>query len=150
MNGASVFPLAEDVRAMEVFLAVPDRWSAAPPQRRQALPPVQVDVPRLAAAFQMSAAQQADPAAAPPAHIAPSDPEKIADEEPTPPPPPEGWQDQLPPDLVTQILDGRRRPGYRPDLPDRVTQDNIGALRPPPPSAFPYMKTSFPCPTAGG
>jgi hypothetical protein len=82
---------------------------------------------------------------APRAHIAPGDPEKVP-EDPVPPPPPLNWQEQLPDDLVTQIIDGRRRPGYRPDLPDRVSQDNVGALRPPPPSAFPGMENQLPIP----
>ncbi len=42
------------------------------------------------------------------------------------------------------IIDGRRRPGYQPRLPDKVTQDNIGAVRPPPPEAFPTEE--FPIP----
>jgi hypothetical protein len=44
----------------------------------------------------------------------------------------------------TGIIDGRRRPGYQPRLPDKVTQDNIGAVRPPPPEAFPTEE--FPIP----
>jgi hypothetical protein len=42
------------------------------------------------------------------------------------------------------IIDGRKRPGYQPPLPDKVTQDNIGAVRPPPPEAFPADQ--FPVP----
>jgi hypothetical protein len=42
------------------------------------------------------------------------------------------------------LLDGRRRPGQQQTLPDRVTQDNIGAVRPPPPEAFPVDQ--FPVP----
>ncbi|MBL0922857.1 MAG: hypothetical protein IBJ12_00100 [Sphingomonadaceae bacterium] len=42
------------------------------------------------------------------------------------------------------IIDGRRRPGYQPRLPDKVTQENIGAVRPPPPEAFPTEE--FPIP----
>src|SRR3546814_12229899 len=49
-------------------------------------------------------------------------------------------------DLVTDIIEGRRRPGYRPDLPDALTQDNVGALRPPPPQAFPGMEDQLPIP----
>src|SRR3546814_14839719 len=58
-------------------------------------------------------------------------------EELIPPPPPVDWQEMIKDDLVTDIIEGRRRPGYRPDLPDALTQDNVGALRPPPPQAFP-------------
>src|SRR5690606_25541541 len=46
----------------------------------------------------------------------------------------------------TQIIEGRRRPGYRPDLPDQLSQDNEGALRPPPPQAFPGMEDQLPVP----
>lgn len=57
--------------------------------------------------------------------------------EPTPPPPPADWRVRIDPSLLEQILDGRRRPGYRPGLPEAVTQDNPGAIRALPPSAFP-------------
>jgi hypothetical protein len=57
--------------------------------------------------------------------------------EPTAPPPPADWQRQIDPTLLEQILDGRRRPGYQPGLPEAVTQDNPGAIRALPPSAFP-------------
>ncbi len=65
-------------------------------------------------------------------------------EELIPPPPPVDWQDMVKDDLVTQIIEGRRRPGYTPDLPDQLTQDNVGALRPPPPQAFPGMEDQLP------
>jgi hypothetical protein len=42
------------------------------------------------------------------------------------------------------VIEGRKRPGYQPRLPDKVTQDNIGAVRPPPPEAFPTDE--FPIP----
>ncbi len=42
------------------------------------------------------------------------------------------------------IIEGRKRPGYQPRLPEKVTQDNIGAVRPPPPEAFPTDE--FPIP----
>ena len=67
-------------------------------------------------------------------------------EELIPPPPPVGWQQMIKDDLVTDIIEGRRRPGYRPDLPDALTQDNVGALRPPPPQAFPGMEDQLPIP----
>jgi hypothetical protein len=40
-------------------------------------------------------------------------------------------------DADKTLLDGRRRPGAPKRLPDRITQENIGAVRPPPPEAFP-------------
>lgn len=64
----------------------------------------------------------------------------------TPPPPPVDWQEMVPDDLVTDMIEGRRRPGYRPDLPDALTQDNVGALRPPPPQAFPGIEDQLPVP----
>lgn len=67
-------------------------------------------------------------------------------EELIPPPPPVDWQEMVKDDLVTGIIEGRRRPGYTPDLPDQLTQDNVGALRPPPPQAFPGMEDQLPLP----
>ncbi len=67
-------------------------------------------------------------------------------EELIPPPPPVDWQEMVKDDLVTQIIEGRRRPGYTPDLPDQLSQDNVGALRPPPPQAFPGMEDQLPVP----
>lgn len=60
-----------------------------------------------------------------------------APDEPAPPPPPADWQTRVDPTLLQEILEGRRRPGYQPALPDAVTQDNAGAIRALPPSAFP-------------
>ena len=40
-------------------------------------------------------------------------------------------------DAEDAVIDGRRRPGDEKTLPDPVTQTNIGAVRPPPPEAFP-------------
>jgi hypothetical protein len=67
-------------------------------------------------------------------------------EELIPPPPPVDWQEMVKDDLVTGIIEGRRRPGYTPDLPDQLSQDNVGALRPPPPQAFPGMEDQLPVP----
>lgn len=101
--------------------------------------------------FAGMAAQAAPGAVAPP----PSTPdEPPADSAPagqpaedlTPPPPPVDWQEILPDDLVTDMIEGRRRPGYRPDLPDALAQDNVGALRPPPPQAFPGIEDQLPVP----
>ncbi|AQA00964.1 hypothetical protein BWQ93_16945 [Sphingopyxis sp. QXT-31] len=94
------------------------------------------------------AAQGAPGDAAEPAPAAEAEapaPEPSLDEL-TPPPPPVDWQEMMDDDLMTQIIDGRRRPGYRPDLPDQLTQDNVGALRPPPPEAFPGMEDQLPVP----
>ncbi|MGV1684588.1 hypothetical protein [Sphingopyxis sp. NJF-3] len=90
-------------------------------------------------------APAAPPAAGQPAAEQPAPAEPSLDEL-TPPPPPVDWREMMGDDLVTQILDGRRRPGYNPDLPDRLTQDNEGALRPPPPQAFPGIEDQLPIP----
>ena len=100
------------------------------------------------------AAQGAPGAEVPPPMPAPEDSPVAGDaaiaEQPAdeliPPPPPVDWQDMIKDDLVTQIIEGRRRPGYRPDLPDALSQDNVGALRPPPPQAFPGMEDQLPVP----
>ncbi len=64
---------------------------------------------------------------------------------PTPPPmaTPGGVPDQGPA-ADDALIDGRRRPGHRKTLPDKLTQDNIGAVRAPPPEAFPTDE--FPIP----
>lgn len=41
-----------------------------------------------------------------------------------------------PEDLDNQIIEGRERPGFNSELPERVQQDNPGAVRAPPPQAF--------------
>lgn len=100
------------------------------------------------------AAQGAPGAEVTPPPPAPEDPPVAGDaataEQPAdeliPPPPPVDWQNMIKDDLVTQIIEGRRRPGYRPDLPDALSQDNVGALRPPPPQAFPGMEDQLPVP----
>ena len=73
-------------------------------------------------------------------------PAQTPEEELVPPPPPADWRDVLGDDLSAQIIEGRRRPGYTPDRPDRLTQDNVGALRPPPPEAFPGIADQLPVP----
>ncbi len=59
----------------------------------------------------------------------------------------------------TGVLPGRARPGYNPPLPLAVTQDNPGAVRAPPPQAFPTDQIPLPdrwrimtglCPARGG
>ena len=49
-----------------------------------------------------------------------------------------------PPAVDNESIDGRRRPGYVEDLPDRVTQTNEGAVRAPPPEAFPTDQIPVP------
>ncbi|WP_176594509.1 hypothetical protein [Sphingobium sp. EM0848] len=62
--------------------------------------------------------------------------------EPVPPPPPRNWQEIL--DADQQSIEGRRRPGYEAPLPEAVTQDNKGAVRAPPPEAFPTDQVPIP------
>lgn len=62
--------------------------------------------------------------------------------EPVPPPPPENWRELM--DADQQSIEGRRRPGYEAPLPDAVTQDNKGAVRAPPPEAFPTDQVPIP------
>ena len=49
-----------------------------------------------------------------------------------------------PPAVDNESIDGRRRPGYVEELPDRVTQTNEGAVRAPPPEAFPTDQIPVP------
>ena len=53
------------------------------------------------------------------------------------------WE-QEPPPVDPEIIDGRRRPDYTGPLPDEVTQDNPGAVRAPPPEAFPQDEVPIP------
>ena len=48
------------------------------------------------------------------------------------------------PDVDRETIDGRRRPGYNAPLPDAITQDNPGAVRAPPPQAFPTDSVPLP------
>jgi hypothetical protein len=57
---------------------------------------------------------------------------------------PQSEAPQVAQDAEEALIDGRKRPGYQRRLPDRVTQDNAGAVRPPPPEAFPSGE--FPVP----
>ena len=76
-----------------------------------------------------------------------------------PPPPidvPQTAEEAAPPALDTQtdpaafppiepdIIDGRRRPDYTDPLPDRIDQTNEGAVRAPPPEAFPLDQIPVP------
>ncbi|HEY7807745.1 MAG TPA: hypothetical protein VIC34_11155 [Croceibacterium sp.] len=53
-------------------------------------------------------------------------------------------QDSAPPPVDNGVIQGRRRPGYVEPLPPPVTQDNPGAVRAPPPEAFPTDQIPVP------
>jgi hypothetical protein len=53
-------------------------------------------------------------------------------------------QDEAPPAIDNESIEGRRRPGYTGPLPEEVTQDNPGAVRAPPPEAFPTDQIPIP------
>ena len=73
-----------------------------------------------------------------------------------PPPPPFGrspspfrggfaaTEPQPPTTADDALIEGRKRPGHQRALPDRITQENEGAVRPPPPEAFPTDQFSIP------
>ncbi|MEO7248401.1 MAG: hypothetical protein ABIW31_08085, partial [Novosphingobium sp.] len=66
-----------------------------------------------------------------------------------PPPPSPSVMDEPgsaepPPDVESGVIKGRKRPGYQHALPARVVQDNLGALRAPPPEAFPTDQLPVP------
>ena len=67
-----------------------------------------------------------------------------------PPPAPPGeassptaWEEDIPP-VDPEIIDGRERPGYTAPLPERIEQRNDGAIRSPPPEAFPTDQVPIP------
>jgi len=80
--------------------------------------------------------EQAAPAALPAATDAPG--------EPVPPSPPDDWEKLIGQDSPEALIDGRRRPGYVARLPEQVMQENVGAIRPPPPEAFPTDQIPVP------
>ncbi|MGE3395575.1 MAG: hypothetical protein AB7H79_01570 [Sphingomonas sp.] len=59
--------------------------------------------------------------------------------------PPVNERGEPPPTPVEQeLIDGRRRPDIQRDLPDPVNQDNPGAIRAPPPEAYPLDNIPIP------
>jgi hypothetical protein len=58
------------------------------------------------------------------------------------PPPPDG--EASPPEVDPELIEGRRRPGLEQPLPERLEQDNPGAVRAPPPEAFPVDQVPVP------
>jgi hypothetical protein len=73
----------------------------------------------------------------------------VADEPPAPAPveqaaPRPDEEEVIVPDVDTGVIEGRRKPGFEASLPDRAIQDNPGAVRAPPPEAFPTDQ--FPVP----
>jgi len=123
--------------------------AAAAPAIEQAAPHP-LDEASGAAHFNGTSGDNGDEGAAPAQEAAPQTaPAPMAEPttagEPVPPPPPENWQELLedrPPD--DGKIDGRRRPGYQEALPEAVSQSNPGAVRAPPPEAFP--RDSVPVP----
>lgn len=53
------------------------------------------------------------------------------------------WEQDIPP-VDPDIIEGRERPGYNAPLPDRIEQENEGAIRAPPPEAFPSDQLPIP------
>ncbi|HYD23413.1 MAG TPA: hypothetical protein VEB68_01345 [Croceibacterium sp.] len=62
----------------------------------------------------------------------------------TPPEAPSASEDEAPPPVDDESIEGRRRPGYTGPLPEAVTQDNPGAVRAPSPEAFPTDQVPVP------
>ncbi len=58
-------------------------------------------------------------------------------------PPAEADPDEPPP-VDNESIEGRRRPGYTAELPDRIEQTNEGAVRAPRPEAFPTDQVPIP------
>jgi len=53
------------------------------------------------------------------------------------------WEEDIPP-VDPEIIEGRERPGYTAPLPERIEQENEGAIRAPPPEAFPTDQLPIP------
>ncbi|AOL22796.1 hypothetical protein Ga0102493_111774 [Erythrobacter litoralis] len=67
----------------------------------------------------------------------PEEPDKPADQQQ-----PE-WEKDAPP-VDPEIIEGRERPGFNDELPEEIEQDNPGAVRAPPPQAFPKDQLPIP------
>jgi hypothetical protein len=67
-----------------------------------------------------------------------------AEVSPPPAQPPQQSDEQSPPPVDTGVIEGRKRPGYNEPLPPPVTQENPGAVRAPPPQAFPTDQVPIP------
>jgi hypothetical protein len=75
----------------------------------------------------------------------PPDEDRIPDISEAPPPPAEEENPvNIDPGLLEEILEGRRRPGWQPGLPEAITQENPGAIRALPPQAFPTDSMPIP------
>jgi hypothetical protein len=74
-------------------------------------------------------------------------PPPLEEVQPPPAPPgetaPDPWEEDVPA-VDPQIIEGRERPGYTAPLPERIEQTNEGAIRPPPPQAFPTDQVPIP------
>ena len=83
------------------------------------------------------------------AQAAPPPPEELA---PTVTPPGDqaqpqttpNWDEAEAPPVDPELIDGRERPGYTAPLPERIEQRNEGAIRAPPPEAFPKDQLPIP------
>ncbi|MDC8754023.1 hypothetical protein OIK40_05120 [Erythrobacter sp. sf7] len=76
--------------------------------------------------------------------VTPPPPEETAP--PVAPPgeqPARDWEQDIPP-VDPDIIEGRERPGYNAPLPDKIEQENEGAIRAPPPQAFPTDQLPIP------
>jgi hypothetical protein len=77
--------------------------------------------------FQVAPPEEATPPVAPPGEA----------------PAPQDWEQDVPP-VDPQIIEGRERPGYTAPLPEKIEQNNAGAVRAPPPQAFPTEQAPIP------
>ncbi len=90
-----------------------------------------------------------EPPAPPPQEQAQDQAEQAPEETPAPEPyeRPDGLNTiQLDPGepLDPKIIEGRERPGFNSELPDQIDQTNEGAIRAPPPQAFPQDQVPIP------
>jgi hypothetical protein len=77
---------------------------------------------------------------------APPPPEELEQSPQAQPPgeaPARDWEQDVPP-VDPGIIEGRERPGYTAPLPERIEQNNAGAVRAPPPQAFPTDQLPIP------
>ncbi|MBW8753310.1 MAG: hypothetical protein JF595_04040 [Sphingomonadales bacterium] len=95
----------------------------------------------VAAASAEAAPPETAPPETPPPEAGSSEPAAPADDRPVMLPP---GEDPAPGGVDSGVIDGRRRPGYNEKLPEQAVQNNAGAVRAPPPEAFPTDQLPVP------
>lgn len=152
MGPADAEEVAAASRIEAITLAMASANQSAPPEQQPAFEITQAGAQASAnPAVTMAMADQApanpapEPAPEVPQNVPGILPRELREPDPSAPPAPALLTEDGALSADEALLDGRRRPGEQETLPEPVRQENIGAVRPPPPEAFP-TDSEFPVP----